>query len=193
MTRTAQTMLRQPLFRATMGRLFNRLPRPVKDQHGALDILLSRGRCDIERGKAWHARLVGWLFKFPPAGRDLPTLVTVIAERGREIWHRDFGGEGIFTVLEPARNPIRFLGCAPVIVERFGLVCFDLQLGEAEGGINMTVVGMRAFGLAIPRWLWPRVRAVERAEAQRFHFDIDIDLSWGAKLIHYRGWVVPAT
>ena len=187
MTQTAQTMLRQPLFRATMGRLFNRLPRPVKAQHGALDILLSRGRCDIERGKAWHARLVGWLFGFPPAGRDLPTLVTVIAERGREIWHRDFGGEGIFTVLEPARR-----NGAPVIVERFGLVCFDLALGEAEGGISLTVVGMRAFGLAIPRFLWPRVKATERAEAQRFHFDIDIDLSWGAKLIHYRGWVVPA-
>ena len=64
----------QPLFRQTLGRLFHLLPRPVKDQHGALDILLSRGRCDIERGKAWTARAVGWLFKFPPAGRDLPTL-----------------------------------------------------------------------------------------------------------------------
>jgi uncharacterized protein DUF4166 len=181
------TLSPQPLFRQTMGRLFHLLPRPVKDQHGALDILLSRGRCDIERGKAWTARAVGWLFKFPPAGRDLPTLVTVIAERGREIWHRDFGGQGIFTVLEPARR-----NGAPVIVERFGFVCFDLQLGEVKDGISMSVVGMRAFGLALPRWLWPRVKAVERAEAQRFHFDIDIDLSWGAKLIHYRGWVVPA-
>jgi len=177
----------QPLFQQTMGRLFELLPRPVKAQHSALDILLSHGRCDIERGKAWHARLVGWLFKFPPAGRDLPTLVTVIAERGREIWHRDFGGEGIFTVLEPARKQ-----GAPVIVERFGIVAFDLKVEEVKDGISLSVVGMRALGVAIPRWLWPKLNAVERAEAQRFHFDIDIDLSWGAKLIHYRGWVVPA-
>jgi hypothetical protein len=177
----------QPLFRQTLGRLFHLLPRPVKDQHGALDILLSRGRCDIERGKAWTARAVGWLFKFPPAGRDLPTLVTVIAGHGRELWHRDFGGRGIFTVLEPARK-----NGAPVIVERFGIVSFDLAVAEAEDGISLTVVGMRALGLAVPSWLWPRLRAVERGEAQRFHFDIDIDLSWGAKLIHYRGWVVPA-
>jgi hypothetical protein len=181
------TLSPQPLFRETMGRLFHLLPKPVKTQHGALDILLSRGRCDIERGLALSARLVGWLFKFPPAGRDLPTLVTVIAERGREIWHRDFGGQGIFTVLEPAHR-----NGTPVIVERFGLVCFDLALAEAEDGISMTVVGMRTLGISLPKWLWPRLRAVERAEAQRFHFDIDIDLSWGAKLIHYRGWVVPA-
>src|ERR1700754_3606916 len=136
MNATVQPLLRQPLFRATMGRLFHLLPRPVKDQHGALDILLSRGRCDIERGREWTARAVGWLFKFPPAGRDLPTLVTVIAERGREIWHRDFGGQGIFTVLEPARK-----NGTPVIVERFGFVCFDLALGDVEGGISMKVVG----------------------------------------------------
>src|SRR5262249_29231270 len=121
------------------------------------------------------------------AGRDLPTLVTVIAERGREIWHRDFGGEGIFTVLEPARRQD-----LAVIVERFGIVTFDLQVAEVPDGISLTVVGMRALGVAVPCWLWPRLNAVERAEAQRFHFDIDIDLSWGSKLIHYRGWVVPA-
>jgi hypothetical protein len=80
-----------------------------------------------------------------------------------------------------------------VIVERFGIVCFDLAVGETKDGITLSVVGMRALGIAVPRWLWPRLKAVERAEAQRFHFDIDIDLSWGAKLIHYRGWVVPAT
>jgi hypothetical protein len=182
------TLKAQPLFQQTMGRLFQRLPKPVKAQHGALDILLSRGRCDIERGRAWSARLVGRLFKFPPAGRDLPTLVTVIAEQGREIWHRDFGGRGIFTVLEPARK-----NGAPVIVERFGIVTFDLAVAEVKNGISLSVIGMRALGLGIPRWLWPRLKAVEHAEAQRFHFDIDIDLSWGAKLIHYRGWVVPAT
>src|SRR6186713_302403 len=143
----------KPLFQQTMDRLFQRLPKPVKEQHGAVDILLSRGRCDIERGAAWASLLVGWLFKFPPAGRDLPTLVTVIAERGREIWHRDFGGRRIFTVLEPARRE-----GAPVIVERFGWVCFDLQLGEVKDGISMSVVGMRAFGLAMPRFVWPRVK-----------------------------------
>src|SRR4051812_33383634 len=155
------TLKAQPLFQQTMGRLFHRLPKPVRAQHGALDILLSRGRCDIERGRALSARLVGRLFRFPAAGRDLPTLVTVIAESGREIWHRDFGGEGIFTVLQPARK-----SGTPVIVERFGVVSFDLAVAEVEDGISLSVVGMRALGLAIPKWLWPRLQAVERAEAQ---------------------------
>ena len=177
----------QPLFRRTMERLFHLLPEAVREQHGAIDVLLTTGRADIDRGRAWSARLIGWIFGFPPAGRDLPTTVTVIAERGREIWHRDFGGNGIFTVLEPARRQ-----GTPVIVERFGLVTFDLALGEAEDGLSMTVVGMHAFGLAMPRWLWPVLKAVERAEARRFVFDIDIRLAWGRRLIHYRGWLAPA-
>ena len=181
------TLNPQPLFRRALGRLFHLLPDPVKRQHGAVDILLSAGRCDIERGLAWHARLIGWLFSFPPAGRNLPTRVTVIAERDREIWHRDFDGMGIFTVLEPATKAGR-----PVIVERFGIVTFDLALAETERGISLSVIDMRALGIRVPRPLWPRLKAEERAEAQRFHFDIDIDLGWGPKLIHYRGWVVSA-
>jgi hypothetical protein len=184
------TATQQPLFRRSMGRLFHLLPSPVKRQHGAVDILLSVGRCDIDRGPALTARLIGWLFKFPPPGRNLATKVTVIAGGGREIWHRDFGGNGIFTVLEPAYRHHR-----PVIVERFGIVTFDLALGmtvgmgDGGGGLCMTVVGMRAAGIAMPRWLWPVLRAVERAEPQRFVFDIDIRLAWGRPLIHYRGWL----
>lgn len=177
----------QPLLRRAMGRLFQALPAPVRRQHGVQDVLLSTGRCDIDRGPALNARLIGWLFGFPPAGRDLPTRVTVIAERGREVWHRDFAGRGIFTVLEPARPASR-----PVIVERFGWgVTFDLALDETECGLRMTVVGMRACGIPLPRRLWPRLDAVERAERQRFLFDIDIRLGWGDPLIHYRGWVTP--
>jgi hypothetical protein len=181
------TLTPQPLFRRAMGRLFHLLPEPVKQQHGVLDIQLSSGRCDIDRGTAWNARAIAWLFGFPPAGRDLPTTVTVISEGRREIWHRDFGGCGIFTVLEPAARRDR-----PVIVERFGWgVTFDLAIAEVADGLRMSVIGMRAWGLAMPRWLWPTLEATERAERQRFLFDIDIRLGWGDALIHYRGWVTP--
>jgi len=181
------TLTPQPLFRRAMGRLFHLLPDPVKHQHGVLDIQLSSGRCDIDRGRAWNARVIAWLFGFPPAGRDLPTTVTVISEGRREIWHRNFGGKGIFTVLEAAAR-----AGDPVIVERFGWgVTFDLAIREIEGGLSMSVIGMRACGLPVPRWLWPRLDATERAERQRFLFDIDIRLGWGDALIHYRGWVTP--
>lgn len=183
----AMAIAPQPLLRRAMGRLFNRLPGPVKEQHGAIDILLTTGRCDIDRGRALSARLIGWLFGFPPAGRDLPTKVTVIAEAGREIWHRDFGGNGIFTVLEPAAQAGR-----PTIVEKFGAVAFDLALEERQGGLGMTVIGMRVFGIPMPRWLWPVLKGIERAEPQRFVFDIDIRLGWGRPLIHYRGWLAEA-
>jgi hypothetical protein len=52
---------------------------------------------------------------------------------------------------------------------------------------------MRALGVPLPRWLWPTLNATERAERQRFLFDIDIRLGWGDALIHYRGWVAPPT
>jgi hypothetical protein len=177
---------RRPLFRQAMGGLFHALSAPVRAQHGVTDVRISAGRCDIDRGGTWFSRVVGWAFRFPPAGRDLPTQVTVIADRGREIWYRDFDGNGIYTVLQP-RSGIR-PGPA-MIVEKFGLVGFDLELQDEAGALRMRVRGMKFGPCPLPRWIWPDLRAVERAESERFIFDIDIRLPGGELLIHYCGWL----
>jgi len=176
------------LLRRAIGSTLERFHRPVRALHEIEDATVAFGHTDIDRGRGAVSMLVGWLFGFPPAGRRLPTAITVLADRGAEIWHRRFAGRPILTHLEPHPR-----GSRSVIVERFRFgVAFDLEVKERDGRLAFGLLGMHVCGVPMPRWLWPRLRAEERAEHGGFRFDIDIGLPAGGRLIHYRGWVKPA-
>jgi hypothetical protein len=83
--------------------------------------------------------------------------------------------------------------CAqPTVIERFRWgVSFELGLTQNAGALTFEILAMRWAGIALPRWLWPKLNARERAHAGRFAFDIEIRLPWSEPLIHYRGWVTP--
>jgi hypothetical protein len=68
-------------------------------------------------------------------------------------------------------------------------VCFELGLIERSGTLGFEILAMRVAGISIPSFLWPQLKAEERAQNGRFAFDIEIRLPWSALLIHYRGWV----
>jgi hypothetical protein len=173
------------LLRRTAGVAMDRLQRPVRELHDVHDATIAFGQTHIERGSNPMVRMVGWLFGFPPAGRRMSTTITVLAARGKEIWHRRFRGHPILTQLEPTRAP-------GVIVERFRFgVTFELQVTEAAGALRFNVRGMRVCGVRMPSWLWPVLNAEERAERGGFAFDIDIALPGCGRLIRYRGWVQP--
>jgi len=173
------------LLRRTAAVTLDRLQRPVRELHDVHDATVAFGQTHIERGSNPLARVVGWLFGFPPAGRRLPTVITVLAARGAEIWHRRFRNHPILTHLEPATSP-------GVIVERFRFgVTFELQVIERAGALRFKVLGMRVCGVPMPAWVWPLLNAEERAERGGFAFDIDIALRGCGRLIRYRGWVRP--
>jgi hypothetical protein len=173
------------LLRRTAGGALDRLQRPLRALHDVHDATIAFGRTHIERGSNPVARLVGWLFGFPPAGRRMPTTITVLAARGAEIWHRRFRDHPILTRLEPTGSP-------GIIVERFRFgVTFELQVVERAGALRFHVRGMRICGMPMPSLLWPLVNAEERAERGGFAFDVDIGLRGCGRLIRYRGWVQP--
>lgn len=176
------------LFRHAVGATLDRFHSPVKHLHDVQDATVVFGHSDIDRGSGPVSRLVGWLFGFPPAGRRLPTVITVVASGGSEIWQRRFSGHPIVTQLEPGDQNHR-----PVVTERFRFgVAFDLEVAERHGALRFELLGMRVGGIPMPRYLWPVLRAEERAERGGFRFDIDIALRGIGQLIHYRGWVRPA-
>jgi hypothetical protein len=167
------------------GATLERLHAPVRQLHDVQDATVVFGHTDIDRGRGPVSRVVGWAFGFPPEGRRLPTAITILAGGGREIWHRRFAGYPILTHLEPVNQRHR-----PIVVERFRFgVTFALQVTERGGSLCFDLRGMRVGGIPMPRFLWPRVRAEERAERGGFRFDIDIALRGCGRLIHYRGWV----
>lgn len=176
-----------PLFGRALGPALARYQAPVRALHTVSDATVVFGHSDIRRGSGLVARLVGWLFGFPPAGRRMPTTITVVATGLTEIWYRRFAGYPILTHLQPAPASGR-----PTVTERFRFgVAFDLALLEREGRLRFELTGMRVGGLPMPRILWPVLKAEERAERGAFYFDIDIGLHGFGRLIHYRGWVRP--
>jgi hypothetical protein len=175
------------LFGRALGKRVKRLARGVRRLHGVEDAAVVFGYADIDRGKSLSSRVVGRLFGFPPAGRAIPTAITVVSDNGLEIWHRRFAAHPIVTHLEPACDHAR-----PTVVERFRYgVAFDLELNERAGALTFHVKAMRIAGIPMPRWLWPILKGEERSDKGRFVFDIDIALRLVGPLIHYRGWVRP--
>jgi len=183
-----ESLYGQTLLRRAIGTTVERFHRPVQALHEVRDATVAFGHTDIDRGRGIVSMLVAWLFGFPPAGRRLPTAITVLADRGAEIWHRRFAGHPILTHLEPHAAAGR-----SVIVERFRLgVTFDLEVTQWQGRLGFRLRGMHVCRVPVPRFLWPRLRAEERAEHGGFRFDVDIGLPGFGRLIHYRGWVRPA-
>jgi hypothetical protein len=171
------------LLKGLMGRSFERLGGAVRELHGTEQIGYWRGLARVKRGGSLLSKLVGWWFRFPPAGFYPRMSVTILRDRLGEVWMRGFGPHDIKTRLKPTEAGTRILR------ENFGLVEFDLRTGIKDGALTLEVAGMRTLGVPTPRFLWPHLRAEEAHEDGWFRFDIRIDLPWRAPLIHYLGWL----
>jgi hypothetical protein len=75
------------------------------------------------------------------------------------------------------------------IVERFGILDFDLLVQVADERLTLSMCGMRCCGLPLPRVLWPTIEATESEEEGRFRFDVQIGLPMVGRLVRYRGWL----
>ena len=171
------------LLKGLMGHRFDRLAGAVRDVHGTEQIGYWRGLCQVKRGTTPLSKLIGWWFRFPPAGFYPRMSVTVLRDRVGEVWMRAFGSHDIKTRLLPSEPGTR------IVRENFGLVEFDLKTGARDGALTLDVVGMRTLGIRTPRFLWPHLLAEEANEDGWFRFDIKIELPWRVPLIHYLGWL----
>ena len=75
------------------------------------------------------------------------------------------------------------------IVEKFGPFSFDLALPQSDGRVDLAMSGARFLGVPLPRMLWPKIKAFETAEGERFLFDVEIGLPLIGRLVRYRGWI----
>ncbi|NKX43957.1 SDR family oxidoreductase [Roseicyclus persicicus] len=174
---------RAPLFPALLGPAFDGLPPAVRDSHATLADLRLTGRADITRGRGAWPGLIALLFRFPPAGRDVPVTVLKSREGDRELWERRFGPRRFRSVLRPEGG---------AMTERFGPVTFTLGLAVADGALHFPVSAARAGPLPLPAWALPVSHARETAEDGRFRFDVAIHAPLtGALIVRYRGWLVP--
>ncbi|MBI2255821.1 MAG: DUF4166 domain-containing protein [Proteobacteria bacterium] len=184
-TETQYGALPAPLYAQVMGAAFAAVPPEVQAMHSHPASTQVVGRGSVSRDNHPLARLVGYLFRFPPAQLDIPVAVTFDIRPGTEIWRRDFGGHRF-----GSRLSSRIKDGRPILTETFWPFTFDFHLGGASDGLDMHIRGWRLLGVPLPRSLAPVVRAQERVADGRFTFDVEIALPWGPLVVRYRGFLL---
>ncbi len=146
--------------------------------HDAPQVGRGLGSFRVERPAGRLPRVLGDLLGFPPAGEEVAVVLQVEIEGKRERWMRSFGGHRLVTVQEAEEQRL---------VERFGAVSLVYRLGVEEGALVYDLVGMRLFGVPIPRLLSPLDRTAERSTQDGWEVTVRISIPVLGELLRYGG------
>jgi Domain of unknown function (DUF4166)/Saccharopine dehydrogenase NADP binding domain len=178
--------VRQPvdgsLFKRVLGEAWGELPYSLQKLHGATAGFTASGHASVERGRNPVAQLIARLFKFPPAGDDIPLKVRFEVEGDGERWRRSFGKDELESTLYGGRG--KFAG---LICERFGAFVFGMALVVENGRLEYVVRRWSWRRIPLPRALAPRGEAYEHEIGGRFHFQVEIAVPLFGPVVTYDG------
>jgi hypothetical protein len=173
------------LFQSSLGDRWGELPTAVRDLHSVHDMESFSGTAHVDRGKSLFARFLAWVFRFPPAGNDVPITVTMTRTECGETWERSFDGHILKSYCTPAQAPYCYR-------ERFWLINFELDLRVEDGYLHLPVRRGWFAGLPLPRFLLPRSDSREYVQGGEFRFDITLSAPLGVGLLaRYCGYLRP--
>jgi hypothetical protein len=174
----------QSLFQRLLGQRFDALPAPVQRLHSARSVTLAVGRARVARGAGALSRFFAAVSGLPEPGNDVGVRVEIDARRGCETWTRTFAGK-------PMRSMLRERG--GLLHESLGAAGFWFRLEASAEGIDWHLVRVAVLGVPLPVAWFRDIVARERAEGNRYSFDVRAALPGVGLLVHYRGWLdVPA-
>lgn len=176
------------LFENVLGRAaYARLPKAVQRLHDPCAPPVWHGLASVEAGQSFAARLIRGIFGLPNTAAEVP--ITVSIERNldnNEIWTRNFNGRRFHSVLGR--------GASKAVSESFGLFSFILPIEPTSHGLSFPVRRWQFLGVPMPRFLLPKSIAHEYQDAEgRFRFDVRLELPFLGLLVHYKGWLRPAS
>lgn len=166
------------LFQKVMGESFGRLEPPLQRFHSLSGPHLLQGQVQTEapatRAARWLARCLG----APHQAMDGPIRFELDAGPGLERWTRHFPRQLMRSHLS---------GDGAHLVEQLGAVRLHFTLLEQGGALRMQLDGLRFFGVPCPRWLMPRVQALETGRDGAVFFDVRAALPGLGTVSAYRG------
>jgi hypothetical protein len=169
-----------PLFEQLLTDAFAELPRELRRVHDARPYKRLSGRCTVERGQNWIARLLASIASLPPTATDIPLTVTIKSRADNERWTRNFDGH----VMES-----RLWKKADYLAEQLGPITLLFSLSGKNQCIEWRVVGARFVGVPIPARWFSNSRATERLMEGRYSFDVSAVLPLAGLLVRYVGWL----
>jgi Domain of unknown function (DUF4166)/Saccharopine dehydrogenase NADP binding domain len=178
---------RQSLYQGLLGDAWSALPEPVRALHAAVHPSEFVGTCTVERGTNILAKLVAKVVGFPQAGADQAIQVrfeTCRLSDGRlaELWVRTVAGQSF--------SSLQFAGIGreeALICERFGPITYSMAVLVEDAQLQLVLRGWSIFGLPLPCWLGPTVRAFERSDGGRFRFFVEIAHPLVGLIVRYQG------
>jgi len=173
----------KPLFRRVLGEAFDRLPAVNRNLHRGRPAIIAEGEALVATAENPLARFFARRFGLPTEAGRLPLRVTIESRDGREHWTRSFDGHLMRSVLSGTKSGL--------LEEQFGPFTMQMRLVPRSDGLDMHRAGGRLWGVPLPGWLLPKIKAEERVdEVGRHRFDVEITLPLLGRLVAYRGYLV---
>lgn len=184
--RETDSLERDALFQRALSR-FDEMPEIVRTVHMPDPASDSVGEVEVEPAANWVGALIARIFGFPRSDRTHKASVVIEREGDGEVWIRRFGDSEFRSHLTRGKT-------SDTLIERFGLLSFDINVTTDAGGFQFLVTGARIFGVPLPRAILPTTRAGGSVDDKgRYRFDVLIELPLIGRLVGYRGWLLPAT
>jgi hypothetical protein len=145
--------------------------------------VIAEGEAVVAPPENFVTRFLARRFGLPLDEGRIPVRVVIESRDGREHWTRFFADRPMRSVMSLASEGL--------IEERFGPVAIRMRLVPRGDGLDMQRVSGRLWGVPIPGFLLPVIKAEERVdEGGRHRFEVEIALPLLGRLIAYRGYLV---
>ncbi len=145
------------------------------------------GRFAIHRAPGPLSALVGWLCRFPAAGKDVPTRLVVRREGAAQRWERSFGGHALATWQRAWKSGL--------LAEKLGPIECVFQLRAVERGITYEQMSawlcLGPWSLPLPGALSPRIDATTVDTPQGMQVRVSIGTILTGWLLTYEGLIRP--
>jgi hypothetical protein len=171
-----------PLYAWLLGPRYQILPAIVREMHDVGARVTAEGISTVNHGKSWLAQLMARLLRLPRAGGARRVRVSLERRGALEVWARQYD-DAILTTHQMAAGPA---GSA-LLGERFGPLTVIMRLEPSSTALLFVIENARWFGLSVPGFLRPRVRARAFAADGWYRFDVTIALPLVGLLIRYDG------
>jgi hypothetical protein len=168
-----------------LGSSFDRLPPLLRSVHDGRARREFSGRCSIESGRNWLARMIQLVASLPRRSCG-DVAVHVVIERSEgsesgETWTRRFGEHRMQSFIRAGRGALE---------ECFGPIVLRFALSVEPDRVVWTLVGAKFLFVPLPAALFAGCGAFETIVDGRYWFDARAHIAGIGLLVHYKGWLV---
>ena len=183
----AETALPPSLFRFLLGDAYDTLPAAIREAHDVRGVLILTGSADAAGSDNFLGGWMARILRFPRRDSAMPLQVEMRREDdGSETWTRTYPDVTMRSNLRDADPATRQLD------EAFGPISVRLQWFVIHGGLSLTGIDAKLFGIPLPGFFCPRTHATETVGSTgQFSFDVTISLPLLGVIARYKGHLQP--